>query len=224
MEAAARSAGRRPEELTLVGVSKRQPTERVVAALRAGLTHLGENYVQEAQEKRARIEALLGEAAPPRWHMIGGLQRNKARSALEVFDCVETVDRPALARELDKRAAAAGRRLDVLLQVNLSREEQKGGVLEEALPALLESCAALEHLCVTGLMTIPAATDDPEQSRPVFRRLRALQGELRDIPGGESLRDLSMGMSSDFEVAIQEGATLVRVGTAIFGPRQAGTA
>jgi pyridoxal phosphate enzyme (YggS family) len=220
MEAAALAAGRSPDEITLVGVSKRQPVERVVAALRAGLTHLGENYLQEARDKRERIEALLGEAAPRHWHMIGGLQRNKARAALEVFDCIETLDRPALARELEKRAAAAGRSLDVLLQVNLSREEQKGGALEEALPELLECCAALAHLRVTGLMTVPTASDDPEQSRPVFRHLRALRDALRGRPGGESLSELSMGMSGDFEIAVEEGATLVRVGTAIFGTRQ----
>jgi pyridoxal phosphate enzyme (YggS family) len=218
--AAARGAGRHPEEITLIGVSKRQPVERVAAALGAGLGHLGENYVQEAREKRTRIEALLGSAPGPRWHMIGGLQRNKARAAVEIFDCIETVDRPALARELNKRAAAAGRVVDVLLQVNLDREEQKSGILEEALPALLEACGTLEHLRVVGLMTIPATSEDPERSRPEFQRLRALRDALRSNPGGESLRELSMGMSRDFEIAVEEGATLVRVGTAIFGPRQ----
>ena len=219
--AAARRAGRDPAEVTLVGVTKRVPAERVAEALRAGLDVLGENYVQEARAKDEALRALLGPAAPrPRWRLIGRLQRNKARDAVALFDAVETVDRADLALELDRRAAAAGRSLEVLLQVNLSREPQKGGAAEEELPALLAACAGLPQLRVAGLMTVPAAGPDPEASRPAFARLRALAAELRDAPGGAGLRALSMGMSADFEVAIEEGATLVRIGTALFGPRE----
>lgn len=219
--AAARRAGRDPSDVTLVGVTKRVPAERVAEALRAGLAVLGESYVQEARVKAEALAALLGPGGPrPRWRLIGRLQRNKARDAVALFDAVETLDREDLAAELERRAAAAGRSLEVLLQVNLSEEPQKGGVAAEGLPALLSACAGLAHLHVAGLMTVPAASPDPEDSRPVFARLRALAATLRDTPGGGALRELSMGMSADFEVAIEEGATLVRVGTALFGPRE----
>jgi pyridoxal phosphate enzyme (YggS family) len=223
--AAARRVGRDPASVVLLGVAKRQPPERVAAAVRAGVDHLGENYVQEAREKQRRVSELVAAAgpapaSPPRWHLIGRLQRNKARLAVELFDVVETVDREDLARELARRAAAAGRRLDVLLQVNASREPQKGGVAPEALPALLRACGELASLRVAGLMTVPAASPDPEAARPAFAQLRALRDTLRDAPGGTHLAELSMGMSADFEVAIEEGATIVRIGTALFGPRE----
>jgi len=228
--AAARRGGRDPAHVTLIGVSKRVGAEGVAAAVHAGLRDLGESYVQEAREKIPAVAARLGSGGgpsggspvPPRWHLVGRLQRNKAREAVALFDAVQSVDRPALARELARRAEAAGRRLPVLLQVDLSGEPQKGGVAPEALEELLELCAALPSLEVQGLMTIPAATDDPEASRPVFARLRELRDALRPRPGGGALRHLSMGMSADFEVAVEEGATLVRVGTAIFGPRAGG--
>ncbi len=223
IERACVSAGRSHEEVQLVGVCKRQPIERVVQAVRAGLTQLGENYVQELQKRRPRVEAQLDPetVARLRWRMVGGLQRNKARAAISVVDAVDSLDRASLAAELDKRAGAADRVIDVCLQVNLSREPQKTGVDADALPALLEACASLSHLRVVGLMTIPAANDDPEAGRPVFARLRGLRDTLRDAPGGGDLRELSMGMSVDLEVAVEEGATLVRVGTALFGPRDA---
>ena len=223
IERACRLAGRSPEEVQLVGVCKRQPIERVVQAVRAGLTQLGENYVQALQERRPLVEAQLDSeiAARLRWRMVGGLQRNKARAAVSVVDAVDSVDRASLAEELDKRAATADRVIDVCLQVNLSQEPRKSGVDATALPALLEACAPLSHLRVVGLMTIPAASEDPEASRPVFARLRELRDTLRDVPGGGNLRELSMGMSGDFEVAVAEGATLVRVGTALFGSRDA---
>jgi len=206
--------------VTLVGVTKRVPAERVAEALRAGLGVLGENYVQEARAKAEALATLLGSGGPrPRWRLIGRLQRNKARDAVALFEAVETLDRAELAAELDRRAADAGRSLEVLLQVNLSEEAQKGGAAAEELPSLLAACADLPHLRVAGLMTVPAASSDPEAARPVFARLRALAAALRDVPGGAGLRELSMGMSADFEVAIEEGATLVRVGTALFGPR-----
>ena len=218
IEAAAARSGRSPEEITLVGVSKRIPVADVVKAVRAGLHSIAENYVQEATVKLPELRAALGAAGleAPRTHFIGQLQRNKARHVVQHFDVVETVDRAKLGEELDRRAAAAGRRLRVLLQVNVSGEAQKGGVSPREAPALLEQAAAWRHLQVAGLMTIPAAAADP---RTAFARLRELREELRGASGGERLAELSMGMSGDFEVAIEEGATSIRVGTAIFGPR-----
>jgi pyridoxal phosphate enzyme (YggS family) len=151
---------------------------------------------------------------------VGRLQRNKARLVVPLFECVESLDRADLAQELAARATGLGRRLEVLLQVNLSGESQKGGAPAGTLPALLATCAALPALRVTGLMTVPAASPDAEKARPVFARLRALRDELRAAPGGAELSELSMGMSADFEVAIEEGATLVRVGSALFGARE----
>lgn len=217
---AAARAGRRPEDITLVGVSKRQPAEAVAALVAAGLAHCGENFVQEAREKIPRVAALLGaNARPPRWHFIGRLQSNKAKLAAELFDVVEAVDRPELARALDAHAAAAGRTLEVLLQVNVSGEAQKGGAAPEALEPIARALAALPRLRLTGLMAIPAATERPEDVRPAFARLRELRDGLCRAAGGLNLPQLSMGMSADFEVAIEEGATIVRVGTALFGAR-----
>jgi pyridoxal phosphate enzyme (YggS family) len=219
--AAAARAGRRPEEICLLGVAKGQPAERVVAAVRAGLEHVGENYAQEAREKLPQVLAALEGSGhkPPCWHFIGKLQRNKVRLLAPLFSVVETLDREALGDELALRAGAAGRRLAVLLEVNLGGEASKGGVAPEALPALLAASARWVQLDVVGLMAIPPAQADPERTRPFFARLRALRDGLRGAPGGAKLRTLSMGMSADFEVAIEEGATEVRVGTALFGPR-----
>lgn len=223
IERACASAGRSPQRVQLVGVCKRQPIERVVSAVRAGVTQLGENYVQELERRRPLVEAQLEPetAAGLRWRMVGGLQRNKVRAAVAVAEAVDSVDRPSLAVEIDKRAGAAGRVIDVCLQVNLSEEPQKSGVPADALPALLEACVPLSHVRVVGLMTLPAASEDPEAARPVFARLRELRDTLQDAPGAENLSELSMGMSDDFEIAIEEGATLVRIGTALFGPRDA---
>ena len=219
---AAQRAGRMPGEVTLVGVAKRQPAQAVLRALAAGLRDLGENYVQEAA---AKLQAVHGELEAlghprPRWHFVGRLQRNKARRAAHLFDLVQTVDRESLARELDRHAADRRTPLEVLLQVNLGGEARKGGVEARAVEALLSGCRDLRHLRVVGLMTMPAAAADPEAGRPIFAALRALRDELRGAPGGEGLRELSMGMSADFEIAIEEGASIVRVGTAIFGPRE----
>ncbi|MEB2345673.1 MAG: YggS family pyridoxal phosphate-dependent enzyme [Deltaproteobacteria bacterium] len=221
--AAAGRAGRDPAAVRVIGASKRQPAARVAAAARAGLRDLGENYVQEASAKIAKVREILGDetAGALRWHGIGHLQRNKAREALAAFSCLHTLDSPRLAAELERQAAAAGRVLPVLVQVNVSREPQKSGALEAELPALLAGLAAHPHLRVTGLMAMPAPTDDPEAARPAFARLRALRDELRDAPGGAQLVELSMGMSHDFEVAVEEGATWVRIGTELFGPRPA---
>ena len=236
---AARRSGRNPADVTLVGASKRQPLDRIVAAVRCGVTCLGENDVQEARDKRPAVEALLRESdCPlPRWHMIGHLQRNKVRAALSLFDVVETVDRLQLASEIDRRvsalagaadsqdpvgAAEAPGLFDLFVQVNTSGEPQKAGVAPDDLPALLEACAPLEHVRVVGLMTLPAAAAgvDTGAVREPFARLRELRDHLQDAPGGHALRELSMGMSGDFELAVEEGATLVRVGTALFGARK----
>jgi len=220
---AAETSGRSIDDITLLGASKVQSPELVAAAIEAGVTCLGENYVQEAAEKlpvvRARLSAATPAARPPRWHMIGALQRNKAKIAVGLFDVIETVDRASLANEINKRAGAQAKIVDIYLQVNLSREPQKAGVEETELGHLLASCAALEHVRVVGLMTIPAPVDNPADNRPVFARLRELRDALQAQPGGESLRGLSMGMSKDFEIAIEEGATVVRVGSDLFGPR-----
>jgi hypothetical protein len=220
-EACARS-GREPGDVSLIGVSKRQPAERIAPVVRAGITHLGESYVQELRDKRPLVEALLEpeQVAGLHWHMVGGLQRNKVRTVLPLVEVVDSLDRASLATELDRRAAAAGRVVDACIQVNLSREAQKSGVAPEDLKELLASCTELASLRVVGLMTVPAASDDPERSRPEFARLRELRDTLQETLGGEDLRHLSMGMSGDFEIAIEEGATQVRVGTALFGPRE----
>jgi pyridoxal phosphate enzyme (YggS family) len=218
---AAGRAGRDPASVALVGIAKRKPAAAVAGAVRAGLRRIGESYVQEAARKLPELEALLAATgtAPPRRHFVGRLQRNKARDAVRLFDVIESVDRLDLALELERRAAAASRSLDALLQVDLAGEPRKGGVAPADLPRLLDALAKLERLRVRGLMAIPPASDDPERSRPWFAKLR----ELRDAvdPGGAGLRELSMGMSADFEIAIEEGATWVRVGTALFGPREA---
>lgn len=219
VDAACARAGRSSDDVTLVGVSKRKPVADVVAAVEAGLDHLGENYAQEAVPKVEAVNAALRErgVAAPHWHFVGQLQRNKAGKVAAAFDCIETVDRESLARTLDARAEAAGRSIDVLVQVNVSGEAQKGGVEPGALGGLLAACAPLEHLRVAGLMAVPERAGQAEASRPAFARLRALAETHRGELGA---CELSMGMSGDFEVAIEEGASWVRVGTAIFGPRE----
>lgn len=213
MDAAAISVGRRPGEVTLVAVSKRNPAEAVAMALAAGQVDFGENYVQEAAGK---IPAL---GAGPRWHLIGHLQTNKARQAAELFAVIQTLDSLKLARALDRQAGELGKRLTVLLQVSLAGEAQKSGLAPDQVPALAQAVAALPHLDLRGLMTMPPFFDDPEAARPYFAQLRQLAHTLApDLPP-QAMSQLSMGMSGDFEAAIQEGATLVRVGTAIFGAR-----
>jgi pyridoxal phosphate enzyme (YggS family) len=203
---AAERAGRRAEDVLLVGVSKTVEAERIRAAVAAGLGALGENRVQEARGKIAE----LGRPVP--WHLIGHLQTNKAREALELFDVIHSVDRIDLARELDRRGRATGRRVDVLAQVNVALEPSKGGWAPEAVQTAVEALAALGGLRLLGLMAIPPAVERAEDARGWFRMLRMLAER-------HGLADLSMGMSGDFEVAVEEGATMVRVGTAIFGPR-----
>jgi len=208
---AARSVGRDPSEVLLVAVSKTVEPERIREAVEAGVTDLGENRVQEAREK---IE-LLGRIA--RWHLIGTLQRNKAKYAVRLFDMIQSVDSIALVEELEKRASRVERVIPVLVEVKTSPEETKHGVAPEDVDALVDRILEAEHLDFRGLMTIAPYVEDPEMARPSFRTLRGVKERLeaRGIP----VEHLSMGMSGDFEVAIQEGATMVRIGTAIFGPR-----
>lgn len=222
IRSAALRAGRAPEEITLIGVTKGVGASRVAEAVSLGLRDLGENYVQEARTKIHTVrEALPGENQPPvRWHGIGKLQRNKAREAVALFDVIHSVDRIELARELDRRADQAGTRLEVFLQVNLSGEAQKGGVLPSGLGDLVRECAKLPHLVPLGLMVVPAESPDPQTARPTFAALHSLARELGQAFGPAWFGALSMGMSHDFEVAIEEGATHVRVGTALFGPRE----
>ncbi len=219
MAAAAAASGRDPRELTLIGVAKGQSAEAVVAAVAAGLADVAENFAQEARDKIPRVRAQLAARglAPPRWHFVGQLQRNKARLVTPLFDWVHTVDRAALAEELSRRATAEGRGLAVLLQVNLDAEVAKGGVAPGELGALYDAVAALPALALRGLMAIPTPL---AEMRPSFARLRALRDGLARAKGAE-LPVLSMGMSDDFVAAIGEGATHVRIGTALFGARRA---
>jgi hypothetical protein len=214
IEAAARRAGRDPGAVRLVAVSKTVGAEKIREAVEAGAHVLGENYLQEAQKK---IE-VLGPGIS--WHFIGHLQKNKAKYAVRLFDLIHSVDSLALAEELDRAAEKNGRVQQILLQADLSGEATKFGAGEAEILQIAERIQGLKNVSVKGLMTMPPFSDDPEDSRPYFRKLRSLRDRLArmKIPG-ISQEDLSMGMSGDFEVAIEEGATLVRIGTAVFGPR-----
>jgi pyridoxal phosphate enzyme (YggS family) len=214
MEAAARRAGRDPGKIRLVAVSKTVESDRIRQALEAGVDSLGENYVQEAQKK---IEELGRGTA---WHFIGHLQSNKAKAAVRLFDYVHSVDSLRLAQELSRVAGQQNKVLPVLLQINLGQETTKFGALQDDTLRLLEQMGLLPGISVKGLMTLPPFFDNPEESRPYFHVLRDLaEAVSRRKIAGVSMEELSMGMSNDFETAIEEGATLVRVGTAIFGPR-----
>jgi pyridoxal phosphate enzyme (YggS family) len=212
--AAAIRSGRDPGSVKLVGVTKTVDLRRIEAAVTAGLNILGENYVQEAREK---IQSFHDQV---HWHFIGRLQVNKAKYAVKLFDLIHTVDSLKLAAELDRRAGALGLALPVLVQVNLAGESSKAGCRPDEAPSLIRQIAGLPHLKVRGLMTMPPFFSEPERARPYFRRLRQLSEEISTAGlEGVKLAELSMGMSGDFEAAIEEGATLVRVGTAIFGER-----
>lgn len=216
---AAARAGRRAGDVALMAVTKTQSADTVRNAARAGIVLFGENRVQEGT---AKIEALGGEFSGVSWHLIGPLQSNKAKSALQWFSALETLDRERLATRLEGILAEAwpSRTLPVLLEVNVGGEASKSGVAPEDAPRLLEAALACPHLEVRGLMTVPPYDEDPERSRPHFRRLAVLRDRLaadfcRPLP------ELSMGMSHDFSVAVEEGSTEVRIGTALFGPRPA---
>jgi PLP dependent protein len=210
--AACRKAGRDPAAVRLVAVSKTVPAERVQEAIAAGHDLFGENYLQEARDKIA----VLGKQVT--WHLVGHLQTNKAKPAVELFELIHAVDRLKLGRALSTAAAALPKVQDVLIQVNQAGEENKSGVAPEAAAALLKDMVQLPHLRVRGLMTMPPWFTDPEAVRPYFQALREVRDRLQDA-SGLALPELSMGMSGDFAVAVEEGATLVRVGTAIFGHR-----
>ncbi len=211
---AATHAGRDPGSITLIAVSKTVDAARVREAVAAGAAVLGENRVQEAKEK---IEA-LGPIAS--WHLIGRLQTNKAKYAVRLFDLIHSVDSIELARELDRQAAKIGKTQEILIEVNTGGEEQKAGVGPAAASALVREIAKLGNLKIRGLMTVPPYSENAEDARPFFRKLRELAEAIgKEKIAGCSLDILSMGMSGDYEVAIAEGATMVRVGTAIFGER-----
>jgi pyridoxal phosphate enzyme (YggS family) len=213
--AACGRSGRRPEDVRLIAISKTVPPERIREAYEAGLRDFGENRVQEAKAKRPALSDLT-----VTWHLVGHLQTNKARPARELFHWFHALDSFRLAERLDGSVVCSGDRLPVLLEVNLGEEETKAGVQEEEVCALAEQVSRLNTLILRGLMVLPPFFDDPEQVRPFFRRLRELAAKIDSarLPN-VSMQELSMGMSHDFEVAIEEGATIVRVGTAIFGPR-----
>ena len=204
IHAAAARAGRQRSDITLIAVTKKFPVETICEAYGLGLRVFGENYVQEFENKRPA----LGSLVEAQFHLIGHLQSNKARVAADLFRTIETVDSEKLARRLD----GMGRKLEVMIEVKLSGEESKEGAAPEELPRLIEAIRACPHLTLTGLMTMPPWNDDQEVTRPYFRRLAALGRQ-------HGLQNLSMGMSHDLEAAIEEGATHIRVGTALFGPR-----
>ncbi|WP_029521743.1 YggS family pyridoxal phosphate-dependent enzyme [Persephonella sp. KM09-Lau-8] len=215
IEKAAQKAGRKPEDIILLAASKTQPPEKIVEVYEAGIRYFGENRVQEGIKK---IEA-LSNLKDIHWHLIGGLQTNKAKYAVKYFELIHSLDREALADELDKRAGKVEKVQDVLIEVNVGEEETKYGVKPENLEKLFEYSMQKENLRILGLMCIPPYFEDPEKSRPYFAMLREMKEQL-EKKFNISLPHLSMGMSHDFEVAIEEGATIVRIGTAIFGERK----
>jgi pyridoxal phosphate enzyme (YggS family) len=211
---ACRKASRDPATVRIVAVSKQMPVSKIRQLLETGHKLFGENRIQEALAKIPEIDQ------PAEWHMVGHLQTNKARQAVGLFSLIHSVDSMRLLTELDRVAALRGLEQSLLIQVNLSGETTKSGVTEEALPALLDACATLDHVRLCGLMTLPPRVDTPDEARVWFSRLRELH-EAASTRLGIVLPELSMGMSNDFEAAIAEGATLVRVGRAIFGERTA---
>ena len=212
IQQACRRSGRKAQEILLVAVTKTLPAERPLEALTEGLTHFGENYIQEAKQKTEQIHQGT-------WHFIGHLQSNKAKIAVKLFSMIETLDRLSLAEELNRQAELSGKVLEVLLQVNEAGEDSKSGLPPEQVPSLLEAAPSWSHLHLRGLMAIPPYEPDPELSRRWFRSLYQWQGKWQSRFPDLDLSQLSMGMSHDFETAIEEGATIIRVGTALFGSR-----
>jgi hypothetical protein len=210
-------AGRNPQNVKLVAVTKTIDLPEIIEAIKAGVLILGENRVQEAQSKSLEFGVRVPEFKVE-WHLIGSLQKNKAKTAVQLFELIHTIDSVELADEVNKQAKKMNKTQRVLLQVKISDEATKHGILEKDMTGLIEQVSKMQNLKLEGLMAIPPFFDDPEKARPYFIRLR----ELRDEEGkkGFNLPELSMGMSNDFEVAIEEGATMVRIGTAIFGERK----
>jgi pyridoxal phosphate enzyme (YggS family) len=211
---AAVKAGRDVRAIKLLAAAKSQSIEAIQSAISAGVTLIGENYVQEAQPKKAQT------ASGVEWHMIGHLQRNKARAAVDLFDVIETLDSLTLARELDKEGARRGKTVRTLIEINLAGEESKSGIAKSQVKNLLEEAGRLRHLAIEGLMTVPPFREDPEGVRRYFRELYELREKLTElhIPNVE-LKELSMGMTHDYVIAVEEGASIVRIGTGLFGPR-----
>ena len=216
IDRAAIKAGRLPEDIKLVAVSKTVGPDKIIEAVNAGVIILGENRVQEANEKVQYI-GLRTKGKKIEWHLIGHLQKNKSKTAVQLFDLIHSLDSPELADILDKYCELIGKKQRVLIQVKISDETTKHGVSEKDLMGLIEKVNNLDNLELEGLMTIPPFFSDPERARPCFSRLRQLKDAA--ISNGFALPELSMGMSGDYEVAIEEGSTMVRVGTAIFGER-----
>jgi pyridoxal phosphate enzyme (YggS family) len=211
---AALRARREPRQIRLLAAAKSQSVEAMRAAIAAGVTLIGENYAQEAADKKKEISDSI------EWHMIGHLQRNKSKLAVELFDVIESLDNLALARELDKEGARRGKTIRAFVEVNLGGEESKSGIAKEQVSGLFHELGQLSHLRVDGLMTVPPFRENLEEVRPYFRELRELRDQLNELRlPNIQLKELSMGMTHDFSVAIEEGATIVRVGTALFGPR-----
>ncbi len=213
-DAAAR-AGRDVDRIRLLAAAKSQSVEAIRTAVEAGVALIGENYVQEAQQKKQRL------SVPAEWHMIGHLQRNKVKTALEIFDVIESMDSVGLAHELDKEGHKRGKLVRTFIEVNLGGEESKSGVARENVAPLLEEAAKLSWVRIEGLMTVPPFRQNPEDMRRYFRQLFDLKEKLAKLclPNMD-LKELSMGMTHDYAIAIEEGATIVRVGTALFGPRE----
>lgn len=218
IQAAAQRVNRPAEDIKLLAVTKTRPPDAVRSAYGCGQHLFGENYIQEAASKLSDLEDLRPFT---KWHFIGHLQRNKARPAAELFDCVETLDSVKLARALDRHSRACGKVLSVLVQVNIAGDPAKSGLAPRELPGLLEEVLGFENIRVEGLMTLPPWSPEAEGSRRWFRALYELRERMiQEFGKGCGLKELSMGMTHDFEVAIEEGATMVRIGTALFGPRK----
>lgn len=220
IESACVRSGCDTNSVTLIGAAKKQSAKRVLDFARAGLKNIGENYVQEGVAKKSEIETLAPELSL-RWHLIGALQSNKARVAVQNFDLVHSVDRISLARELDKAARVLDQTQDILLQVNIGDESSKAGCAPDEVIELAKRCAELTNIRICGLMTLPPYEENPEETRKYFRALRELSEKIRQSINLSSTQKwhLSMGMTHDFEIAIEEGATMVRVGTGLFGAR-----
>ena len=223
IEKAARKVSRNSNEIKLVAVSKTVEAAQIKEAIEAGISILGENYIQEAQKKieeigRPACTGCYGEGRPVSWHFIGHLQSNKAKYAVRLFDMIHSIDSLPLAGELNRRAEQANQIIKVMIEVNLSKEETKFGTDEKMVMNLAKGIQNLNHLSLEGLMTMPPYFDIPEMSRPYYIALRELKERM--AKEGIPMKELSMGMSNDFEIAIEEGTTYVRVGTAIFGPRK----
>ena len=213
---AAISRGRDPRDVKILAAAKAQDIKSIEAAISTGVLLIGENYVQEASLKRKSLPGSV------EWHMIGHLQRNKAKAAVEIFDVIESLDNAELARELDKEGRKRNAPVRALVEINIGGEESKSGIAKAKVAELLRTIGQLDHLSIEGLMTVPPFRENCEETRPYFRELRQLREELHSLKlPNVDLRELSMGMTHDYLIAVEEGATIVRIGTGLFGPRRA---